>query len=60
MNDKHTKQKDKVRFNTLETGEFFMTHFMQSFIHDIYTTITNEETFPRDFLVILKRTLQNY
>ena len=41
-----------LRVNPLETG-ILMTNFVHSFV-------SNEETFLQDFLVILKRMLQNY
>ena len=32
----------------------------KTLVHDTLTNISNEETFLQDFVVILKRTLQNY
>ena len=37
-----------------------MTKILQSFIHDELNKISNEEIFLQDFLIILKRPLQNY
>ena len=37
-----------------------MTYPMQSFMHDLYTTISNNEPFLQDSLVILKHSLQIY
>ena len=37
-----------------------MTNFMQSFVHDPHTTISNVEAYLQGFLVVLKHSLQNY
>ena len=48
------------KINPLETGDFQNNFFLQVFVHDSITNISTERTFLQDFLVILKRSLQNY
>ena len=46
-----------VMFNSLKMGGF-MTNSLSSFFRDLHTTISNEETFREDFLVIRLRIIR--
>ena len=52
----HSDVMNKIR--TSSTG-VLMISSIQSYLHDLQSTIGNEETFLEDYLVILKHSIQN-
>ena len=46
--------------SSFKDGAFDDDTSIQSFVQDLHSTISNEETFLQDFLLIRKYSIQNY